>query len=211
MKVLQSSIVRSIVALVVGILLVEYREDMMRWITITAGILFFVSGMMSCIAYYVERRRVEKDPLMTDGDGKTSIRRMPVFPVVGVGSMLLGIILAVMPTDFIIGVAYILSGILILGAINQLAALFAARRYSYIPVIYWLFPLITLAVGLLVVCKPMAAATLPLKIIGWCLMFYGVIECVNALKIHTMKKKYDAAEKAKMVTNEVIEDAEIVE
>lgn len=92
-----------------------------------------------------------------------------------------------MPTDFIIGVTYILATILILGALNQLLNLFRARQYSFIPVVFWLFPLITLGVGILVLCKPMAAATLPLRIIGWCLMFYGVIEAVNALKIHAMK------------------------
>jgi len=194
MKNVQTSILRAIVALAVGVLLVIYREDMMKWITITAGILFFISGLISCIVYYFERRKVIATPLTVDKDGKTRVRRMPVFPVVGVGSVILGIILAIMPTDFIIGVTYVLATILILGAVNQLVNLFRARQYSYIPVVFWLFPLITLAIGLLILCKPMAAATLPLKIIGWCLMFYGVIECVNALKIHSMKKKFDAAE-----------------
>lgn len=194
MKIVQSSILRAAVALAVGILLVLYREDMMKWITITAGILFFASGLISCIVYYVERRKAVTTPLMTTPDGKMRVRRMPVFPIVGVGSIILGIILAAMPTDFIIGVAYVLAAMLILGAVNQLVNLFRARQYSYIPVVFWLFPLLTLAVGLIILCKPMAAATLPLQIIGWCLMFYAVVECINAVKIHSMKKTFDAAE-----------------
>lgn len=195
MKIVQSSIVRAVAAIAVGILLVIYREDMMRWITITAGILFFISGLISCIVYYLERRKVMDAPSVTGMGGKTIVRNTPVFPVVGAGSIILGIILAVMPTDFIIGVTYILATMLILGAVSQLVNLFRARRYSYIPVVFWLFPLITFAIGMLILCKPMAAATLPLKIIGWCMMFYGVIECVNALKIHSVKKKAAAAEK----------------
>lgn len=195
MKVVQSSIIRAVVAFAVGVLLVKYREDTMKWITITAGILFLISGLISCIAYYVEYRKAKRVPLATGPDGVIRVRRMPVFPIVGIGSIILGIILVVMPTDFIIGVTYTLAAILILGGINQLATLFKARRYSYIPVIFWLFPLLTFAVGMVILCKPMAAATLPLNIIGWCLMFYGVIECVNALKIHSMRKKFDAGGK----------------
>lgn len=193
MKVVQSSIFRAVVAFIVGVLLVKYREDTMKWITITAGLLFFVSGLISCVVYYLERRKAMSEALVTDKNGKVMVRRMPAFPVVGLGSIILGIILAFMPTDFIIGVTYILATILILGALNQLLNLFRARQYSFIPVVFWLFPLITLGVGILVLCKPMAAATLPLRIIGWCLMFYGVIEAVNALKIHAMKKQFEKA------------------
>lgn len=37
--------------------------------------------------------------------------------------------------------------------------------------------------------KPMESASLPLLIIGWCLLFYGVTECINAFKIHQYRKK----------------------
>ena len=57
MKVVQSSIFRAVVAFIVGVLLVKYREDTMKWITITAGLLFFVSGLISCAVYYLERRK----------------------------------------------------------------------------------------------------------------------------------------------------------
>lgn len=208
MKVVQSSILRAVVAFIVGVLLVKYREDTMKWITITAGLLFFVSGLISCAVYYLERRKAMNEALVTGIDGKVMVRRMPAFPIVGIGSIILGIILAFMPTDFIIGVTYILATILILGALNQLFNLFRARQYSYIPVVFWLFPILTLSVGILVICKPMAAATLPLRIIGWCLMFYGVIEAVNALKIHAMKKAF---EKADNVVTPLQEDAEKIE
>lgn len=208
MKVVQSSIFRAVVAFIVGVLLVKYREDTMKWITITAGLLFFVSGLLSCAVYYLERRKAMNEALVTDANGKMMVRRMPAFPIVGIGSIILGIILAFMPTDFIIGVTYVLATILILGALNQLLNLFRARQYSYIPVLFWLFPLITLVVGILVLCKPMAAATLPLQIIGWCLMFYGAIEVMNALKIHAMKKAF---EKADNVVTPVSEEVEKIE
>ena len=63
----------------------------------------------------------------------------------------------------------------------------------------------------------MDAAALPLKVIGWCLMFYGVVELVNAIKINQMKRAYEKIENAKIVngvkmpSDDKIEDAEIVE
>ena len=54
MKVLQISAIRAIIVLVTGFLLVEYREETMTWMTITVGILFFLSGLVSCFVYYIE-------------------------------------------------------------------------------------------------------------------------------------------------------------
>ena len=82
MKVVQSSIFRAVVAFIVGVLLVKYREDTMKWITITAGLLFFVSGLISCAVYYLERRKAMNEALVTDKNGKVMVRRMPAFPVV---------------------------------------------------------------------------------------------------------------------------------
>ncbi len=226
MKVLQSSLIRALIAIVVGALLVKYREDTMKWMTVTAGVLFLISGLISCIVYYYERQRINKEQEIALQEETTQERnrQVPLFPFVGAGSVILGIILTMMPTNFILGVAYVLAGILILGAISQLVSLILARKYSTIPFFFWLFPIVTLAVGILVIAKPMETETLPLKIIGWCLMFYGVTECINALKIHSAKKRFMAEEEAKVITGtpvekevssvkelEPIEDAQIIE
>lgn len=208
MKVLQSSLLRAVVAIIVGVLLVKYREDTMRWMTIAAGILFFLSGLISVIVYYYEKREIARSPYTFDQTGNEIRRHSPIFPFIGVGSMLLGIILMVMPTDLIIGVTYVLGAMLILGAASQLFNLFMSRRFWSIPVIYWLFPTILLGIGILVVAKPMETATLPLKIIGWALMVFGVVECVNAFSIFRARKKFMLEQKA---DNTTIEDAEIVE
>lgn len=207
MRIFQSSIFRALVAITVGILLVKYREDTMKWMTIAAGGLFFVSGAISYLAYLYERHRYDKAMSeqektdyqsegieIYDANGNLIQQRKPMFPILGVGCMILGVILAVMPTDLIIGVAYVLASILILGSINQLITLALARRYSSIPLLFWLMPLITLVIGILVIAKPMEAATLPLKVIGWGLMVYGVVECIHAIKIYSMKKRFKEVE-----------------
>ena len=42
MKILQSSFFRSLCAIVVGVLLIQYREETVRWITILMGVMFFL-------------------------------------------------------------------------------------------------------------------------------------------------------------------------
>lgn len=215
MKVLQSSLLRAVVAIIVGVLLVKYREDTMRWMTIAAGILFFLSGLISVIVYYYEKREIARSPYTFDQTGNEIRRHSPIFPFIGVGSMLLGIILMVMPTDLIIGVTYVLGAMLILGAASQLFNLFMSRRFWSIPIIYWLFPTILLGIGILVVAKPMETATLPLKIIGWALMVFGVVECVNAFSIFRARKKFlleqEKTSAMEQENNTTIEDAVIVD
>lgn len=215
MKVLQSSLLRAVVAILVGVLLVKYREDTMRWMTIAAGILFFLSGLISVIVYYYEKREIARSPYTFDQTGNEIRRHSPIFPFIGVGSMLLGIILIVMPTDLLIGVTYVLGAMLILGAASQLFNLFMSRRFWSIPIIYWLFPTILLGIGILVVAKPMETATLPLKIIGWALMVFGVVECVNAFSIFRARKKFlleqEKATAMEQENNTTIEDAVIVD
>ena len=39
--------------------------------------------------------------------------------------------------------------------------------------------------------KPMESAEMPLMILGWCSILYGIIELINALKIHSIRKAAD--------------------
>ena len=51
MKVIQSSVVRALVAIVVGVMLILYRKATLEWMVIITGVLFFLSGCLSCLAY----------------------------------------------------------------------------------------------------------------------------------------------------------------
>ena len=231
MRILQSSIIRAICAIAVGYLLVMYRTEMVQWLTIATGALFFISGLVSVIAYYAEKRRAEKtaERLATmaelrDGndapENPQDIVRaiMPSFPIVGLGSVILGVILALMPATFINGVMYVLAAILILGAINQYFNLASIRKISNVPFIFWLFPSLIIIVGIYMFVKPLEMSALPFRILGWCLMFYGVVECINSIKIYQARKQYEdtqhqleqGSQGIPADTNQ-IEEAEIVE
>lgn len=219
MKVLQISAIRAIIVLVTGFLLVRYREETMTWMTITVGVLFLLSGLVSCIAYYFEKEKVAKKTEKAEqqeGQQEEENLKSPSFPIAGVGSIVLGIILAVMPNTFITWVVYILAALLILGAVNQFMNLARSRQYARVPVYMWLFPTIILAIAILLISKPIETAQLPLLVLGWAFMYYGVLEFILIIRMYLVRKSYEKAEEAKVVTGDKlvtdnIEDAEVVE
>lgn len=219
MKVLQISAIRAIIVLVTGFLLVRYREETMTWMTITVGILFLLSGLVSCIAYYFEKEKVAKKTAKAEqqeGQQEEENLKSPSFPIAGVGSIALGIILAVMPNTFITWVVYILAALLILGAVNQFMNLARSRQYARVPVYMWIFPTVILAIAILLISKPIETAQLPLLVLGWAFMYYGVLEFILIIRMYLVRKSYEKAEETKVVTGDKlvtdnIEDAEVVE
>ena len=103
MKVVHSSLFRAVCAIIIGVLLIQYREQTVTWITIAIGVLFFLSGAISLISYFSAKRTAEKmqGQMLSDANGKQIIGIKPNFPIVGLGSLILGMILALMPNVFI--------------------------------------------------------------------------------------------------------------
>lgn len=187
-KLVQSSLLRALCAIVVGALLVKYREQTVTWLTVLIGVMFFLSGVFSCVTYLIERSRKNSDVEVFDANGRRLTPLRPVFPIVGLGSLLLGLILALMPSMFINSLMYILSAILILGAVNQFANLIAATRVARIGFYFWIMPSLLLLVGLVAVISPQSIASAPLFVIGWAMMVYGIVDLVNVLKIYRMRR-----------------------
>lgn len=193
MKIFQSSIFRAICAIAIGILLIKYPDNTVTWMTVAIGILFLLSGLISVIVYINARRNVSEYKI-TDAEGNVIAGTQPTFPIVGVGSLILGALLALTPNVFITALMYIIGGVLILGAINQYMNLVNARRYGRVGFGYWVFPSVILLIGLYVIIKPMAPANMAMLVLGWCSLLYGVTEMINSLKFHADRRKFQQAE-----------------
>lgn len=190
MKVIHSSIFRAVCAIIVGVLLIQYREQTVTWITVAIGVLFFLSGVISLACYWAAKRNAEKmqGQILSDSNGKPIMGMMPKFPLVSVGSLILGLLLALMPQVFIAWLMFILAFILILGALTQFVNLASAAKMGRVGILFWLFPSVLLLLGLLTIIKPSAIASAPLLIIGWGMLIYGVVELLNAFKISNNKR-----------------------
>lgn len=192
MKILQSSVFRAISALAIGILLIKYPDNTVTWITVAIGCLFLISGIISLVVYYHATRQVSEYKI-TDAEGNVVAGEKPTFPVVGVGSVILGLLLALTPTVFVTGLMYVIGFILILGAVNQYMNLLNARHFGHVGFGYWILPSLILLTGLYVIIKPMVPASMAMLVLGWCSLIYGVTELVNSLKIHNEKRKFAKA------------------
>lgn len=220
MKLFQSAIFRALCAVVVGVLLIQYGGEMLQWLTIVIGAIFFATGLVSFIVYHYTKKRFEETEAIFDQDGNQISRSVPSFPIVGIGSMILGAILFFMPNDFNKGIVIVLGLVLVLGAINQLVSLGKATKFAHVPFLFWIFPLVTFGIGLYSIFNAGSAIDLVMQLLGWCMIFYGLVECIDSIKIYQMRKSYEKANakareaaeaRAKMQNPEDITDAEVVD
>lgn len=187
MKIFHSSIFRALCAIVVGVLILKYPQDGVTWLTMAVGELFLISGIVALIAYWYARQH-SGDYVITDQKGRIISGGQPTFPIVGAGSVLLGLVLVIAPGKFVDGLMYVLGGILILGGIQQLINLSVVRRLGKVSFAFWICPTLILLTGLYVILRPMETATLSLQILGWCSLLYGVTELINSLQIWRIRK-----------------------
>ena len=190
MKIFQSSIFRAVCAIVIGALIIKYPDQGVTWLTMAIGGLFLLSGIIALLAFWQAKRHANEYTI-TDREGRVISGTQPTFPIVGLGSVILGLVLILTPNAFINGLMYMLAAVLILGGITQLMSLLSARRLGSIPFGFWVCPSLILLTGLFVIFKPMESAELPLLILGWCSILYGVIELINTLKIYNIRKATD--------------------
>ncbi len=190
MKVLRSSIFRAVCAIIVGALLVKYREQTVTWITVLIGVIFLVSGIISITAWFSAKRKGGTgDVDIYDAQGNLLTPPVPPFPIVGLGSVILGAVLALFPNSFVNGLMYILAAMLILGALSQFFSLTAARRFAKIGFVWWIVPTLVLLIGLIAIVKPSFIASAPLLVLGYCMIVYGAVDLIDTLKIHQCRKE----------------------
>ena len=202
MKIFQSSIFRALCAIIVGVLILKFPQDGVKWLTMAVGELFLVSGIIAMIAYWYARKNAT-DYTITDAQGQIIAESQPTFPIVGLGSIILGLVLIIFPEKFVNGLMYVLGAIMILGGIQQLINLIMVRRLGHIPFFFWVCPCIIIFTGLFVILKPMETVELPLIILGWCSLLYGVTEIINSLKIWRIRKAL--AKQASNVGNDALD------
>ena len=102
MKSMNYSLIRTICALVIGLVLVLWPDAAINYIVITIGVLFLIPGFIVLIGYF----GTKPEPGVS--------RR---FPIEGVGSLLFGLWLVTMPGFFADVLMFLLGFILIAGIV----------------------------------------------------------------------------------------------
>lgn len=172
MKAINYSTLRSIFALVLGVLLVAWPDVAINYLVITVGVLFFVPGLISLIGYF---SRGNREGVKT------------VFPIVGLGSILFGLWLMIMPSFFVNILMYVLGFILVLGGIQQISSLVSARKWTSVPMGFYVVPVLILVAGLIVVINPFSVASAAFMLLGISCIIYALSELFNGFRFSRKK------------------------
>ncbi len=188
MKSLLVPLLRALCSFAIGGLLVSNPQSMTSMIVQIIGGIFIFSGLMPTLSFWMPSSQEQ------------SIR--PFFPVVGIGSIMLGLLLLLKPAIFVTALMYVLGIFIAAAGANQLSTLISARRVA--PLHWWVFvwPVVLIAVGILILCQPMRSASLPFLILGIACIGYGFSDLFYTLRLMYYKRQKEK----EYVDFEVIEE-----
>lgn len=175
-----------------GLVLVLFPEQAGDYLVITTGIIFLIPSLVGLVGYFAQR-------------AEARVR----FPLEGVGSLLFGLWLVVMPGFFADLLTYVLGFILVLGGLHQLSSLASARRWMPVPAGYYVLPALILVAGMVSLFNPVGVRSTAFVIIGASCLVYAVNELVSWFKFARRRPKGPGTSVRNL--SDDIEDAEILQ
>lgn len=169
MKRFNNSVLRSILAVVLGLVLILWPEAVIHYLVMLIGVFFIIPGIISFINYFTYDESLH--------NGKKRI-----FPIDGIGSLLFGGWLVIMPGFFVNILMYLLGAILVIAGIQQIMTLARARNWCTVPVSFYILPTLILLTGAMIIYNPSSIAANTFVIFGIAIMIYGVNELINWYK-----------------------------
>lgn len=166
------------------------------------GILFLLPGIFGVAAYLYGRLNSNAVVRLT-------------FPLISIGSILLGTYLEIYPDIFIIYVVYLMGFLLLLAGINQFLAMFTNRNISPFSWLLMLLPLLLVASGAYCLTHTDEAAGTMFKILGATCIYYGLSDLFLAIRTKHYYRIYEreqrkAAEAARKAREAEYVDFEVI-
>ena len=193
MKLLRISVIRSIAAVVVGVLLLKYDEAVLKGLTIALGVMFLIAGVVSLLGWVNSRRKKTEFRAFDNGtDQATGDEGQPMFPIAGLGSLLLGLILSLTRSDdYLEWAMYLLGAVLVLGALNMMMNLVSARKMEPVSGWLWIAPLAIAAASGFAMFKGLVPAETCTMIIGITALVYAVVELCYSFVFSAIRRRYE--------------------
>ena len=167
MKSVNKSILRSVFAVVLGLMLVLWPDNALDILVIAMGALFLAAGVVTIAAYFARDKSLYPN-----------VR----FPIEGAGSFLLGLLLVVAP-KFFVGILMIVLGIVLaIAGLQQIAMLFSARKWTEVSIYFYIVPVLVTVCGIIVLFNAQAVAQSILILSGVTCIVYGIAGLVNELR-----------------------------
>ena len=184
----KGGIYRAVLAILLGLALLIWPADALKYVVMLIGIVFLAIGI---IAFIISSRNREE-------------HQRSFAP--------LGLLLVCLPSTFATVFMFLLGFILVVAAVGQFVTLAAARQFGRIAPVSFLFPVLILIVGIVILFDPFSSAESVFILFGITAVFYGVTDLLNQYSIRKMRKASEEKEKiVKMGGDSDIEDAEFEE
>lgn len=187
MKTLNFAFWRALAALIIGVLLVMYPNEIGNYFIIIIGIVFLVPSIISLISHFFV-------------NNKEGISRR--FPIEAIGSLLFGLWLMITPGFFADLLTYLLGFILIMGGVQQIASLLAARKWSEVSGGFFVMPVLILLAGLFALFNPGGIRSTAFIIIGVAAIVYAMTDLLNWFRFMRHRPKE---------VDVVVQDAVVIE
>ncbi len=195
MKSVQSVVFRALSFLLVGALMVAFPDKITTWLVMVIGALFLIPGLVSIVTFFKSYTR------------KDSTRVL--LPVIGVGSVVLGLLLILMPGVFARWLMYVLAGALLLVGIMGIVNILHFRKYADIGFGYYIVPVLMCIVGLFIIFHPLEVAADSIKVLGIASIVYSLTELIYAIRFRKVYRQI--AEEDKTPEPVDVEVEEVVE
>lgn len=178
----------------IGALLIAFPANAARWLVMAIGALFLVPGIVSVATYTMQRHRQSKalaevSDTKEKKDDKKEKKSKNIFPFIGIGSILFGAVLLIIPSSFQNALLYILGAFLVLAGLTQIYRFLQLRKqYKLSAAPYVVAALVSIA-GIVIIVLNYNGGNLPAKIGSnvsdsphyWPSMIFGIASVVFGL------------------------------
>lgn len=174
-KNMLSVIVRSVVAIALGVLLVIERDAVVPFIVQLLGVALIVPGVVSLFTQFF-------------GASK-GVKLCWISCVTSVGSVAMGLWLLLTPAFFVALLMNILGIILLLVGVFQIVTLLSVAKGVRMSTYCYILPVLLAMTGLIVLFNPFGAASLPFLLIGIGAILGGLSDLINSVLIARKTKR----------------------
>ena len=181
-KFLQNVMARALCVFVLGALLIVFSEQITTWIVMLSGVVFIIPGVVALVGYF--RQAPET-------------RQVMLYPIVGAGSILFGLVQLLWPSLFLAAIVYILSALLLVVAATQFYSLWNIHRGGCrIHPACYVLPTCELVASLYVILgrKADEVAGLPIILLGGGFIVYALLEICTIFMLRRQSKSLDKLE-----------------
>ena len=181
--IIRTKLSRAVCLLAVGMLLVWFSDRAPVWLVQGVGALLILPGLVSLLSLLRgERTRLER----------------LLYPVVGVVTIVFGLLLILWPSFFVSASMYVLAVLLVILGLHQVYSRWNMQKMGIdISGATFLMPAIAMATGIFVLLYRDLAAAIPFIVLGAAYIMYSLLELWSAVSIAKyVRQHHEAVEPA---------------